>query len=772
MRRLAAIMFTDIVGYSALMQNDEKAAISIRKKHREVFENSHKQFNGTIVQYFGDGTLSFFDSAVDAVFCAVELQNKFATGTINVPVRIGLHLGDIFYDGTEIFGDGVNVAARVEGISKQGAVLISENINKELKNQSDIETVSLGIFEFKNITEPIEIFAVSKNGLVIPEPDQLPKNVSDDKSIAVLPFENLSSSEDNDYLSDGITEEVINALSKIKQLRVTSRTSSFHFKGKNLSLKEIGDELQVSTIIVGSVRLAGNKMRISTQLIDVREDFSFWSDSFDRTLENIFEVQDEISLIIADRLREHLGDLQIRNKLVEQPDVSVDGYKAYLKSRYHLLKMNARDIETGMTILRDVIEEFPNYAYGWLGMHMGFVLKGTLGLMPAVEAFGEGQKYLNKAIELNPDFPECQLQLAWMSFLQDWDLKATYEHLQKVHQERPIVDYYQTMTSVIITEKKFEAAEQYINTALKLDPFSDITHHLKGFVNYVQEDFEQAISYYKKSIELKPGAEVSYMEMGQSLILLGKAEEAIEHFQSLPDEASALLKTGGIVLAQAALENRDAVQQGIDELEQALKTDQIEQALNFLILIETVLGNFDQALDYVEQAVSYRLPMLMYLNVDPLLKPLFDIKRFQELMSPLPKSVDEQPSEEVTYKKLLMSDEDFEQYRKQLIIIMEKEKLFLDPYLTLRDLAEKLGIPANYLSQLLNKGFDQNFSEFVNQYRLEYFKKEVQKPEKQNFTLLAIAFESGFNSKTVFNSFFKKSTGTTPSKYLKSVRQQ
>ncbi len=771
MRRLAAIMFTDIVGYSALMQNNEEAALRIRSRHREVFKRGHEEFNGTIVQYFGDGTLSFFESAVDAVSCAIELQKELIGGEVEVPVRIGLHLGDIFYDGIEIFGDGVNVAARVEEISQQGAVLISENINKELKNHSTIETVSLGKFEFKNISDPIEVYAVSKNGLVIPDSTQLPQNISDNKSVAVLPFENLSPSKTHEYLSDGITEEVINALSKIKKLKVTSRTSSFHFKGKNLSLNEIGNKLKVSTIVVGSVRLVGNQMRVSTQLIDVNEDYSFWSETFDRTLENIFAVQDEISLIIAERLREHLGDFLIDNTLAVQPEVSVEGYKAYLKSRYYLLKMNARDIENGLKILRDVTDEFPNYVYGWLGMHMGFVLKGTLGLTPAAQAFEEGEEYLKKAIELDPDLPECQLQLAWMSFLQDWDLKATYEHLQKVHQERPIVDYYQTMASVIISEKKIKAAERYINTALQLDPFSDITHHLKGFVCYVQQDFEQAITYYKKSIELKPGAEVSYIEMGQALILLGKEEEALYHFKNLPNEASSLVKTGGIVLAQAALGNIGLAQSEMKSIQLALQSDEIERALNFLILIETVSGNIDQALDYVEQAVTYRLPMLMYLNVDPFLKPLFDNERFQELMSSLPKPVDEHPLEEVSYKKSLMSDDDLEQYRKQLSKVMSKEKPFLDPYLTLRDLAEKLGIPANYLSQLLNKGFDQNFSEFVNNYRLEHFKREVQKPEKQNFTLLAIAFESGFNSKTVFNSFFKKSTGTTPSKYLKSVRQ-
>ena len=772
MRRLAAIMFTDIVGYSAIMQGDEKAAVEIRAKHRNVFTNQHEAHNGTLVQYFGDGTLSFFDSAVEAVSCAKELQKELKSGEVSVPVRFGIHLGDILYDGTEIFGDGVNVAARIESISKEGAILVSESINKELKNKTQFSTVSLGSFQFKNITDALEVFAVSGDGLVVPTSEELPDRFSDEKSVAVLPFENLSTSSDNEYLSDGITEEVINALTRIKELKVTSRTSSFHFKNKKLSLREIGDQLKVSTIVVGSIRLAGTRMRVSTQLIDVNEDYSFWSETFDRTLDNIFAVQDEISLIIAEKLREHLGDLQIGKQLVEQPEVSVDGYTAYLKSRYYMLKMNERGIEMGMEILQEVIEQSPNYVYGWLGMHMGYVLLGTLGIMQAEQAFGKGHSYLAKAIELDPDLPECQLQMAWMSFLQDWDLKATYEHLQKMHDERPIVDYYQTMTSVIIIEKKFDAAQHYIDMALKLDPFSDITHHLKGFVCYIQGKYDEAITYYRKSIELRPGAEVSYMELGQALILLGDTKEALNHFQGIPDEADPLIKTGGLALAQAASGAEKEKISGMEILEGALQSAQMERALNFLILIETALGNYEEALNYIEQGISFRLPMLLYLKVDPLLKPLHELPRFKELMKPLPDSVPDAIEQGSKYKKSLISDEDLVRYRKELSGLMSNNRPYLDPYLTLNDLAEKLGIPANHLSQLLNDGFDQNFAEFVNTYRLDHFKNEIIKPEKQNFTLLALAFESGFNSKTVFNSFFKKAMGTTPSKYLKSVRQQ
>ena len=766
-------MFTDIVGYTALMQKDEQKAIQVRLRHREVFKELHAKHNGTIVQYFGDGTLSMFKSAVEAASCAIELQKELKEGHIQVPVRIGLHIGDIFYDGTEIYGDGVNVAARVESISKAGAVLVSEHLNRELENKNEFSTVSLGSFQFKNVSEPIEVFALANTGLMIPESESLPSTTqAPDKSVAVLPFENMSASADHEYLSDGMTEEIINALTKVKGLKVTSRTSSFFFKAKNLSVEEIGEKLNVSTIVVGSIRLAGNQMRISAQLIDVAEDLSFWSETYDRTLENIFAAQDEISLQIADRLREHLGHLQIDKKLVEQPDVSVDGYTAYLKSRYYILKMSPKDIEEGMSILKGVIESSPNFVYGWLGMHMGYMMLGTLGIMPAGQAFGEGFKYLQKAIELDSELPECQLQMAWMSFLQDWDLEATYAHLQKVHDERPIVDYYQTMTSVIIVEKKFKAAENYLETALQMDPLSDITHHLKGFVNYVQGNFDIAIDHYKKSIELKPGAEVSYMELGQALINKGRADEALSHFENLPDGSDQLIKTGGITLSHAALGNAEEVQKGVSELQKALNSEQLERALNFLILIETVQGNYDQALDYIEQGIGYRLPLLLYLKVDPLLKPLADNPRFIELMSPLPDTIEEGEVSDTKYKKSLIPDDDFEKYRKELSALMEEEEPYLDPYLTLRDLAEKMGVPANHLSQLLNEGFDQNFSEFVNTYRLNRFKEEIQKPEKQQFTLLAIAFECGFNSKTVFNSFFKKVMGVTPSKYLKSVRAQ
>ena len=300
-------MFTDIVGYTALMQQNEAKALQVRNRHRDVFQKLHEQFSGEIMQYYGDGTLSIFTSAIEAVKCAVSIQRQLSTGETVVPLRIGLHIGDIVYNSTEIYGDGVNIASRVESMGIPGAILLSGKLNDELKNIQEISTLTLGFFNLKNISNPLELFAVSNDGICTPKPFQLrgmptqPK-----KSIAVLPFVNMSSSSKNKYFCDGMTEEVINLLTKYQALKVTSRTSSFSYKNKNLPIAQIGQELDVSYILEGSIRKCGNKIRVTAQLIDVLNDSHYFSETFDRSLENTFTIQDELGALIVSKLHQHI----------------------------------------------------------------------------------------------------------------------------------------------------------------------------------------------------------------------------------------------------------------------------------------------------------------------------------------------------------------------------------------------------------------------------------------------------------------------------------
>ncbi len=772
-RRLAAVMFTDIVGYSALMQGDEEKAAATRKRHRAVFETKHKEYHGEIIQYYGDGTLSIFQSAVEAVRCATDIQIELSKGDPKVPLRIGLHLGDIVHTGTEVYGDSVNVTSRIEHIGVPGSVLISEKIYAELKNHQSIRMLSMGKFEFKNIQQPMEVFAIDHPGLHVPGPDEIKGNRSvTSTSIAVLPFINMSTNKDNEFFSDGMTEEIINALSGIQELKVTSRTSSFFFKGKSIPLSEIGKQLGVSIILEGSVRLAGNKMRISAKLVNVENDEHFWSETFNRSFDDIFAVQDEISLLIADKLREHTGHFEISEQLVEAPGVSPTVYKRFLQSKYQVLKMNKPDLEEGLSILLEITDQHKDFTAAFLGVSMAYTLIGALGFMPAGEAWMKGKPYLDKAIELDKDHPECLLQQSWISFFQDWDLPAAYAYVNKALEIRPVVDAYQTMTSMLTAEGKLKASHHYIDTAIEIDPLSEITHHLKGYTLYLEEKYEEALVYFKKSIALKEGSHVSLLYQGQALIQMGKAEEALEYFQNLPEGTDELYVIGGTVIANAALGNKKEVVLGIGKIKTYLESESMERAINLLVLCYTLEKKYDEAVQMVEKGMEYHLPLIVYLNVEPMLKPLHEVPRFRELMGQIFGYTRSHEEHARKYKKSLLNPELLSQYHEQLKELMRTQQPQLNPNLTLRDLADMMEIPANQFSQLLNEGFHQNFAEFINAYRLETFKQKVADPKNSHLTLLAIAYDSGFNSKTVFNTYFKKVMGQTPKAYWKTVNQK
>ena len=324
------------------------------------------------------------------------------------------------------------------------------------------------------------------------------------KSIAVLPFVNMSSAKENEYFCDGMTEEIINALAKIKELKVTSRTSSFYFKNRNLPIPQIGAELGVSIILEGSIRLSGNMIRITAQLIDVEDDFHFWSETFDRTMENIFVVQDEISLFIADRLREHMGHFEIEDQLVETLDIPLKDYKLYLKGKYHLMKLNLPQTELAIDIFKEVIEEQQDFTLAYLGINQGYAFLGTMGLMPAQEAFEKAKPFLDKALSLDKNLPESQMNLAWIACYQDWDLPKAYLHINEALAMRPTDEMYLSMSNFLTIEGRLDEAFIYLEKALEIAPLSAMNVYYKGFLYYLKEAYEPALDWFDKSLALKP----------------------------------------------------------------------------------------------------------------------------------------------------------------------------------------------------------------------------------------------------------------------------
>jgi TolB-like protein/class 3 adenylate cyclase len=304
-RQLTVVMFADIVGYTALMQHNEDEALSLLDRFKEELDITIKECQGQIVQYYGDGCLAVFTNASDAVSSATILQEVFREQP-HVPVRIGIHLGDVLFKEGNIFGDCVNITARIESMGVPGAVLLSDAIKKQVNNKPEFHLVSLGFFEFKNVDEPMEIFALSNEGFKVPDPEKLTGKFKEQKvqrSIAVLPFENMSNDPEQEYFSDGMAEEILSSLTHLKDLKVAGRISSSQFKGKNTSLQEIGGKLGVKTVLQGSVRKQGNRVRITTQLINVDDGYHIWSEKYDRTMDDIFAIQDEIALSVTEALK-------------------------------------------------------------------------------------------------------------------------------------------------------------------------------------------------------------------------------------------------------------------------------------------------------------------------------------------------------------------------------------------------------------------------------------------------------------------------------------
>src|SRR5688500_2775872 len=356
MRQLVAIVFADMSGYTALMQENEQLARAKRKRLKEVLEASLNTHHGKILQYYGDGSLSIFNSAIDAVNCAIEIQRKLQQSP-QVDLRIGIHIGDVTVEDETIYGDGVNLASRIESLAVSGSVFVTEKVFDEIKNQENIRTLELGFFEFKNVKQPVRIFAISNSGIVVPTRNELSgKTKQPTNRLAVLPFVNMSADPENEYFSDGITEELLNALTKVEGLQVTSRTSAFAYKGKHDDVRDIGIKLNVDKILEGSVRKAGNRVRITTQLINAADGYHIWSENYDRDLTDIFQVQDEISSIIANRLRENLSLAQKKEHLVKASIQNITAYTLYLKGLHFWNKLTPADTHKAIECFEQAIQ--------------------------------------------------------------------------------------------------------------------------------------------------------------------------------------------------------------------------------------------------------------------------------------------------------------------------------------------------------------------------------------------------------------------------------
>ena len=418
-RRLAAIVAADVAGYSRLMGLDEVGTARTLREHRKVTDALVAKHGGRLVKTTGDGVLLEFPSVVDAVECAVAVQAVMAERNQGVPAdrrmlfRIGINLGDILIEGDDILGDGVNVAARLEGIAEPGGICVSSSAYEQVRGKVMVEFADLGERSLKNIARPVRAYAVMNN-----EPS--PKLQSDDiasysphrkvslalpdgPSIAVLPFQNMSGDPEQEYFADGMVEDIITALSRFKLLFVIARNSSFTYKGKTVDIRQVGRELGVRYVLEGSVRKAGNKVRITGQLIDAATGVHLWADHFDGGLEDIFDLQDQITANVVGAIAPRLQQVEIERSK-HKPTESLDAYDYYLRGIALYAKYTKETTDEALRLLSNAIELDPDFASAYAAAARCYsVRKGFGWMVDPVQEIAEANRLARIAVKLGAD---------------------------------------------------------------------------------------------------------------------------------------------------------------------------------------------------------------------------------------------------------------------------------------------------------------------------------------------------------------------------------
>jgi adenylate cyclase len=642
-RQLAAIMFTDIQGYTAFMQENEDRAISLKDRHREVIEQEHEHFHGRIVNYYGDGTVSIFQSAVEAVLCALAMQQAFQTDP-KVPVRIGIHLGDIIINDNQIFGDGVNLASRVESLGVPGSVLLSEKLNDEISNQPEIKTVSVGSYQFKNVKRAVEVFALAHEGLVVPPFNSLTGKTEEKKtskikkklppkSVAVLPFANMSNDPEQDYFSEGIGEEILNSLAAVKELKVASRTSSLQFHGKKIDLYEVAEKLGVSTVLEGSVRKHGDRLRIVVQLINVENGFHLWSERYDRFTDDIFTIQDEIAQAVTEKLKVTLLG-KPSAKLIRSKTSNTEAYELYLKGRFHTNRRGP-SIMTGIHYFQLAIDLDPNFALAHSGFADANFMAAFYGMVPSNEVIYKAKEAAEKAIRLDPTLcePYCSLGCYYACF--GWDWVAAEKNFLKSIELNPKYSqalYWYGSLFLAWGKGDFKEAEKYGKQATKVEPLSSICHGMYASILHTCGKYTQALAAAKRSVELDPYSFVPYFFMGWSYLGLKQYKEAIQTFEHLMQISNRHhFAHNALIIAYAASWKFSKARELLAELKERSKKEYI--TFTAIAFSSGCLNELDEAFAYFEKAYLDHDPILLSIKYESWVPDAIrDDERFDDLL--------------------------------------------------------------------------------------------------------------------------------------------
>ena len=636
-RQLAAIMFTDIVGYTALMGDDEQKAFELLGKNRQLQKPLIEKYGGKWIKELGDGILASFPTVTDAVMCAGEIQ-KACLSIDDLKLRIGIHLGEVVFEDNDVFGDGVNIASRIQALAPIGGIWISDSVHKNISNKKGIDSKFACEEILKNVKEPVRIYEVNVQINIPDSPDNLLEKTESikkipEKSIAVLPFVNMSNDPEQEYFSDGMAEEILNSLSHLKDLKVAGRTSSFQFKGKHTDLREVGEKLGVGSVLEGSVRKQGNKLRITAQLINVKDGFHLWSEKYDRDMNDIFAIQDEIALAITENLKVILLEKE-KAIITKTHTQNTEAYEFYLKGRFYL---NKRFLLQSLEQFKKSVEIDPYFAKAYSGLADAYIILGFYNFLPAKETMPKGKQAADAAVRLDNSLcePYCSLGMYYASYEWNWEeskqnfLKSIQLNSRYVQSHVWFGHYYLSWI-----EGNLEEGKKHLNIAIELEPHNAMSYINKYAVLFTMGNFDEAFQSAKQGYEMDPDSLIGNRIMGLAYLFKKEYAQAIK-FLDFASKLSnyAAFNQVDLIRLYTSTGSMEKARIVMEDLKLKLKEGKYVSAC-IMSFASGFLGDIDEAFNWLEKAYEEHDAYLCILQHYPWVPDnLRQDRRFQSFLN-------------------------------------------------------------------------------------------------------------------------------------------
>ncbi len=630
-RRLAAIMFTDVVGFTSLGQTNEALALQLLEEHRALVRPIVVRYRGKEVKTIGDAFLVELGSALDAVNCAIEIQKAMHERNAALPegrrlqIRVGIHVGDVVHSQGDILGDAVNVSSRIEPLADPGGVCISEQVYDHVSNKVELPMEKLESKTLKNVRVPVQVYRI-----VMPwDMKTEQEGELDQKRVAVLPLKNMSPDPNDEYFADGMTEELITALSSVTELTVIARTSVMQYKTAPKRIAEVGRELSVGTVIEGSVRKAANKVRITVQMINAKNEGHLWAQNYDKQLDDVFTVQSEVAEKVAEALKVKLVDSE-KKRIERSATTDPEAHNVYLKGLFYWNKRTKEGLAKAAELFEETVKMDPRSPLGYTGLALAYFIMASNNLEEPGLYFDRAKEFASKALAIDEGMPEPHAVIASIASGYDRDQDLAEKEFKRAIELNPSYpSAHQWYAQWLGALGRWDESWKEINRALELSPLSLIINtNLSDAYSY-RKEFDKGIEQARKVLDMDPAFPPAYASLIYNIVRAGRFQDVPPVLEAYAKIADPLEVKGMRAYVLAHEGKREEARKLVDELAGEPSKRLSPYSLGTIYF---VLGDDEKGFMMLQRAYESRDRYLGFMWIEDDLAKVRDDPRFQALL--------------------------------------------------------------------------------------------------------------------------------------------